>query len=278
MKTSIYLILAFSLFTNYSIAQNKLLDKYLNIKLSDVKSKNSEIQKYDVILKIQKLDAINGSKIDCNVVTATYTCGLDSGYVKWNNVGSCKIDNFLDNCDEEVKIIGDLENFTYKLISTDFLKQDTYKNISTEYVDIATFLASDAAQMQGLAWYISDSLKFNKEFYPELLNDIELKFENSITLINNYQKLKWIGVSKYNNEICAIIKFESLYNPFEKNAEQINIKGRSLYWGEIWVSLEDKQVEYSYMIEDLVMKFTDSMFPKEKLIELQREIVFNKKK
>lgn len=53
MKTSIYLILAFSLFTNYSIAQNKLLDKYLNIKLSDVKSKNSEIQKYDVILKIQ---------------------------------------------------------------------------------------------------------------------------------------------------------------------------------------------------------------------------------
>ena len=56
----------------------------------------------------------------------------------------------------------------------------------------------------------------------------------------------------------------------------MSIKGRSLYYGEIWISLSDKQVEYATMVEDVVMKLKSSIFPEEQLIDLQREIIFNK--
>lgn len=277
MKTTFYLILAFSLMANCSIAQNRHIDKYFKINPSDIKSQNTEIQEYDVTLKWQNLDAISGSNINCNAVKATYIVGLENGFVAWKNVSLAQIDDF-----KQTKYKGtDLpafNEFSYKAVDTAFLSEDFYKKITVEQRDLAKWLVSDALQMQGLAWYVFDSLEFNKEFYPKLLESHDVKFEDWVIFSNRYQKLVWSGITEHNDEICAIVKFESSYNPVKIDNEQMQVKGRSLYWGEIWVSLEDKQVEYSYMIEDLVMKFTGSMFPKEKLIELQREIVFNKKK
>jgi hypothetical protein len=56
----------------------------------------------------------------------------------------------------------------------------------------------------------------------------------------------------------------------------MSVKGRALYYGEIWISLSDKQVEYASMVEDDVLKLKSSLFPDGQLIDLQREIVFNK--
>ena len=56
----------------------------------------------------------------------------------------------------------------------------------------------------------------------------------------------------------------------------MSVKGRSLYYGEIWISLSDKQVEYATMVEDVIMKLKSASFPDEQLIDLQREIIFNK--
>ena len=55
-----------------------------------------------------------------------------------------------------------------------------------------------------------------------------------------------------------------------------SFQGRSLYWGEIWISLSDKQFEYAEMVEDLIIKLKSSSFPDGKLINMQREIVFGK--
>jgi hypothetical protein len=56
----------------------------------------------------------------------------------------------------------------------------------------------------------------------------------------------------------------------------MSVKGRALYYGEIWISLSDKQVEYATMIEDDLLKLKSSVFPDEQLIDLQREVIFNK--
>ncbi|HDS07492.1 MAG TPA: hypothetical protein ENO05_07680 [Bacteroides sp.] len=56
----------------------------------------------------------------------------------------------------------------------------------------------------------------------------------------------------------------------------MRMKGRSLYYGEIWISLDDKQVEYASMVEDVVMELESALFPDAPFINLQREIVFNK--
>jgi hypothetical protein len=53
---------------------------------------------------------------------------------------------------------------------------------------------------------------------------------------------------------------------------------RSLYYGEMWISLKSKQAEYALMTEDVIMKLKSTPFPEEQLIDLQREVVFNKVK
>ena len=50
---------------------------------------------------------------------------------------------------------------------------------------------------------------------PKLLEKNQIRFENWVTLTNEYQKLVWSGIGKYNDEVCAIVKFESLCNPVE---------------------------------------------------------------
>jgi hypothetical protein len=277
MKTTIFLILGFSLFANLSIAQNKQIDKFFKINPRDIKSRDSEIQKYDVTLKWQNLDAISGNKINCNAVKATYIVGLDDDYVGWKNVSLAQIENF-EQKQYKGSDLPSFNDFIYKAMDTAFLSEEFYKNIPIEQRDLAKWLVSDAVQMQGLAWYVFDSLEFKKDFEPKLLENHNVRFEDWVTFTSRYQKLVWSGITKHNDEICAIVKFESYYNPVKIENQQMQLKGRSLYYGEMWISLTDKQVEYAVMFEDVVMKLTSSIFPDEQLIDLQREIIFNKQK
>ena len=265
------------LIANCLFAQKNNIDKYFLLNPSDIKAKNSEIQEYDVTLKWQNLDAINGNKINCNVVKATYIVELENDYVNWKDVSIAQIKDF-----EQTQFIGtnlpSFNDFSYKANDTAFLREDFYNTIPPEQRDLAKWLVSDAIQMQGLAFYVFDSLEFNKVFIPKLLDNYDVKFENGVTFSSRYQKLIWSGITKYNNEICAIVKFESLYNTVKIDNKQMSVKGRSLYYGEMWISLADKQVEYASMVEDVIMKLKSSLFPEEQLIDLQREIVFNKLK
>ncbi len=257
------------------IAQESEFDKYFSLNFSEIDSKNSEFQEYNVILKWQNFDPITANKINCNAVEANFSIELDSNYASWSNVNFSQIDDFNQN-DFVGTNLPSFNNFSYCPGDTNFLKEDFYKNIAVEQRDIAKWLVSDAIQMQGVTLYFSDSLKFNEEFYPEFLENYDVKFENWINFSSRYQKLIWTGITELNNELCAIVKFESLYNPVEVNNNEMKIKGRSLYYGELWISLEDKQLEYAIMLEDVVMKLRSSSFPEEQLIDLQREIVFEK--
>ena len=275
MKISNYLFLAFVLITNCLSAQKKCIDKYLALKPVEIKVRNPVIQEYEVTLKWQNLDAIEGHKFSCNALKATYTVGLENDSVGWKNVSLAQIDDFQQKQFNGTDLPS-FNDFSYKANNTDFLNKNFYKNIPPEQRNLAKWLVSDAVQMQGLAWYVFDSLEFNKEFIPVFLKNNDIKFEDWVTFSSRYQKLVWSGITQFNNEICAIVKFESLYNPLKIDNQQMTVKGRSLYYGEIWISLSDKQVEYASMVEDVVMKLRSSIFPEEQLVDLQREIVFNK--
>lgn len=277
MKTSNFLFMALMLLTNCLFAQKNSIDSYLSLKPSEIKSGKSGIQEYAVSLKWQNLDAINGNKFNCNAVNGTYITGLKNDSVSWKDVGLAQISDFQQK-DYNGANLASFNGFTYKINETNFLNDDFYQTIPPEQRDMAKWLVSDAIQMQGLAWYVVDSLTFNKPFIPKFLNNYDVKFKDWVTFTSRYQKLIWSGITKYNNEVCAIIKFESLYNPLKIENNQMSVKGRSLYYGEIRISLSDKQVEYATMVEDVVMKLKSSLFPDEQLIDLQREIIFNKVK
>jgi len=275
MKT-LNLILMLSVLTAKCLfGQTNNIENYFSKQPLMIESKTSARQEYEVILKWQNLDPMNGNKINCNAVRAAYVAGLENGYVSWKNVCLAQINNIRQKQFDGTALPA-FNNFSYKANNLDFLKADFYKNIPPDQQDLAKWLVSDAVQMQGLAAYVFDSLEFNKEFNPKFLENYDIKFENWVTFSSRYQKLIWSGISKYNNKICAIVKFESYYNPVEMNNPEMTFKGRSLYWGEIWISLEDKQVEYATMVEDVIFRLKSAAFPQEQLLDLQREITFNK--
>lgn len=263
------------LFTNCLFAQKKSIDRYFLLKPTEIKAKKSGIQEYAVSLKWQNLDAVNGNKMNCNAVKATYIAGLENDSVSWKDVSLAQINDFQQK-DYKGTNLPSFNGFTYKVSETNFLKVEFYKTIPLEQRDLAKWLVSDAIQMQGLAWYVFDSLEFNKPFIPKFLSNYDIKFQDWVTFMSRYQKLIWSGITRHNNEVCAIVKFESLYNPLKVENDQMTLKGRSLYYGEIWISLSDKQVEYAAMVEDVVMKLKSQLFPEEQLIDLQREVIFNK--
>jgi hypothetical protein len=275
MKTLNNILAAVTLIASFIYGQNNTIENYFSKLPSEIENKNSEFQEYRVTLKWQNLDAINSSLFDCNAVQAVYKCGLDNGFVSWHDVYISSIENFQQPIGVGNKL-NTFDGFTYQPLSDDFLKEGFYKKINAEQRDLAQWLVSDAMQMHEIGTMFFDSLTFNKEFYPSLMNNYNIQFENGVLFKSKYQKLIWTGISEYNDEICAIVKFESLYNPLEMDTPDMSLKGRSLYWGEFRISLEDKQVEYVAMVEDVIFKLKSAAFPQEQLVDLQREVTFNK--
>jgi hypothetical protein len=64
--------------------------------------------------------------------------------------------------------------------------------------------------------------------------------------------LEWIGRSQRNGQDCALINYQAFFNPLEIANGGMTLIGRSDYWGEIWVSLETKQIEYATVQEVVV--------------------------
>jgi hypothetical protein len=118
------------------MAQNKNVAEYFKLKPSDIQSQNNGIQEYDVTLKWQNLDAINGSKINCNIVRATYFAGLENDRVGWKNVSVAQIDDFRQTQYESIDLPA-FDDFSYKAVDTAFLSEEFYSIIPVEQRDLA---------------------------------------------------------------------------------------------------------------------------------------------
>jgi hypothetical protein len=275
MKTSITVLFLMLLFNMNALTQENCLDKYLHTQTSDIPADSQSIQQYDVRLKWQNLDALNGNTFNCNELMAQFILDPANNKARWQDAKLGTIDNFRDEPVNPVSLSA-LDGFEYEPFNTDFLQEDFYEEIPPELRDLARWMVSDAIQMQGLAGYFLDSLKFGKVFTPDLLEDYDVDFQNWVSFSSRYQELTWSAITKYNDEVCAVIKFESVYNPVSAETPVMSFKGRSLYYGEMWVSLHDRQLEYAIMFEDVVMNLKSDAFPGGQLIDLQREIVFDK--
>jgi hypothetical protein len=72
------------------------------------------------------------------------------------------------------------------------------------------------------------------------------------TFHNRDVVLEWIGRSRRNGRECAVIQYQAFFNPLQIGVGGMTLTGRSDYWGEIWVSLETKQIEYGTIYESVV--------------------------
>lgn len=271
----IIIAVLFSLCRGTVFTQEKTLNHYLDTDLSAILSKKKEEQLYNVSLKWQNLDALNGNSLNCNVVYAIYSVDGSRKVASWDEVRMAQISDFNDEPKNTVNLSA-LNGFTYGINSMAFLQESFYDEMPADLIDLARWLVSDAIQMQGMLWYVIDSLEFNRALRPHLLEDYNIEFENWVKFTSRYQELKWSSVTRHNEEVCAVINFRSAFNPVQATTDDMSFKGRSMYYGEIWISLQDKQIEYALMFEDVIMNLESSILPEKQLIDLQREIVFDR--
>lgn len=255
------------------IAQNDHLNKYFDIKLKDITRIVPEKQEYDVVIKRQTMHPVENKTYGGEVLKSTWLMyGNDS--IIWQNVRWSKIDDIL----QEPKQTVDWNEFngrSHKIGAIDdMFQEDFYSGIPEEKREWARTMTSDVPWFE-YGWSKLDSLEFQKEYFDKNMDNKEASIEGVYTFLSLYLKFIWSGITLHNNEICAIVKFESFNNQITNYWEgQMTMKGRDSYYGELWISLNTKQTEYFYMVEDVVGEF----YPNTTLFETQRTVTINKVK
>jgi len=253
-------------------SQDNSLNRYFNVKFKDITSIIPEKQVYDVVIKKQMLHPIEKRVYSTDALKASFwVYGTDS--VVWHNVGWSKIDDLLQEPELTVNWY-ELNGKVHKIGSTDLLNEEFYSGIPSDKRGWAQMMASDVPWLE-FGWFILDSLEFQKDYFPKIMDNYDISVEGSYTFSSSYLKCVWSGITLHNDGICAIVKFESLNSQLiSYSGDSLVMKGRDMYYGEIWVSLNNKQIERLVMVEDVV---GENQFDKN-LFEMQRIVTFNKVK
>jgi len=148
------------------------------------------------------------------------------------------------------KKIDSFQNLTYRPDGTTLTAEFFQKNLPEANV-FEMNLIWDALGFDVFAYSCWDSLKLNEEFRAKNING-EVEIAGIGTFNNKDIRITWLGVTKMNDKICAIIKYSVMNNPLKVENENMSMNGRSHYWGEVYVSLSDKQIEYANLTEDVV--------------------------
>ena len=230
-----------------------------------------ELQKYDVTTVHFNTD------IFCHFlnkirVHGEYTRGLKDGMVQWNNVSVAM--SMAEKGDfPKGEPVNYMENFTY-LPGEDMIQADKFESF-TEYADYTKNLVWDMLGIEGFAWHSFDKLQLNVPYSAADFNG-KIDLAGNGFFENNDVVLTWTGVSFRNGENCAIIDYRTLRNPLEVSSDAMEMKGRSHYWGTIWVSLEDKQIEHAVLYEDVIMEILFPGQTQKQLLNATREITVKK--
>ena len=230
-----------------------------------------ELQKYVVTTDHFNTD-IFGNFFNKIRIKGDYTRGLPNEQVKWNNVSVAMSMSRNDEFSAGSPVAY-MENFSYK-VSEDMLKPEKFSTF-TEHSAYTRNLVWDMRGIEGLAWVNFNDLELNKPFKATFFNG-KMDLAGMGSFENKDMVITWTGITERNGEYCAVIEFRTMNNPLEYTGDGMSMKGRSHYWGTIWVSVEDKQVEHAVLFEDVVMEIQLPGQTNKQIIDATREISFVK--
>ena len=230
-----------------------------------------ELQKYVVTTDHFNTD-IFGNFFNKMRVKGDYTRGYDNGKAKWNNV-TVAMSMARDGEFPQGSPLTYMENFSYN-ISEDMLKPENYTSFG-ENSAFAKNLIWDMMGIEGLGWMYFDKLTLNQPFKADYFNG-KMNLAGKGSFENKDMQITWTGISLRNSEQCAVIEFRTMNNPLEYSGDGMSMKGRSHYWGTIWVSLEDKQIEHAVLFEDVLMEMNLPGQTNKQIMDATREITYEK--
>lgn len=180
--------------------------------------------------------------------TGDYTRGLDNGDVIWKNVTQSDATGptapFGAPQKQEY-----MEGFRYHNDSPNTMKPDFFKGFPPTAV-FERNLVWDTTMIEAFGQNYFANLKLNEPYHAMSNEDVNMPDVG--TFHNHDVVLEWIGNSQRNGQDCALITYKAFFNPLDIANGGMTLKGRSDYWGEIWVSLATKQIEYATLHEVVV--------------------------
>jgi hypothetical protein len=192
-----------------------------------------------------------GQVIHRQVLTGDYTRGLPSGDVVWKNVTSAE-----SNGDVAPSGPGQkrdfMEGFRYHKDPTNLsgaMGPDFFKGFPPTAV-FERNLVWDTEMIEMFGQGQFEHLKLNQVYH--FISNEDAAMPGVGTFHNKDVQLEWTGRSRRNGQDCAVIAYRAYFNPLDIANGGMTMKGRSHYWGEIWVSLSTKQIEYATLYEDVL--------------------------
>jgi hypothetical protein len=191
-------------------------------------------------------------------VEGDYTRGLPQGQVEWNDVtvadangaegpfGSPQKQSFMDG-------------FRYALGANSFVPE-FFKSFPPAAV-MERNLVWDTEMFEMFGQKYLDKLRLNEPLH--VIPDQSVNMPGVGTFQNHDVVLEWVGRSRRNGQDCALIDYRAFLNPLRVDSSGITLNGRSDYWGEIWVSLATRQIEYATLYEEVTgeMKLPNQSVP-----------------
>jgi hypothetical protein len=181
-------------------------------------------------------------------VTGEYTRGLPGGEVAWKNVTMANAVGATAPFDAPQKS-DFMEGFHYRNDQANTMAPDFFKGFPPTAI-MQRNLVWDTGMMEMFGQNYFDHLNLNEPY--QILSDQDLKIPDVGTFKNHNVVLEWIGRSQRNGRECALIQYQAFFNPVQIATGGMTLIGRSDYWGEIWVSIDTRQIEYGTLYESVV--------------------------
>ena len=194
-------------------------------------------------------------------IAGEYTRGLPGDKVRWNNVA-------VNGQKREF-----MEGFTYRFADRgDAVKAEFFHGFPAM-----------AFQERNLVWDTAMFEFFGQDSFDKLDLNAAYRMEPSTMSLagggefeNKNVELTWIGISKHNGQPCALIDYNAFFNKLNVKSPGMELVGRSHYWGQIWVSLTTKQIEYATLYEDVLGELKLGVQPAPQTINVFRKGVFER--
>jgi hypothetical protein len=240
-------------FSQSGPTREKDVDRLLSRLPSQLKLKEDGPQKYRLTFDYLYMDTL-GNLTNKERVIGDYTRGLPGGKLMWSGVSIARGKGFDDPYPqgEPQKY---MEGFSYNTTTREnMLKQEFFPGFPATEIKTKN-LVWDMHMIEEFSWDHFDKLELNRRFAIQSQPE-DVPLAGAGTFQNRKILLTWIGVSSKNSEVCALIQYHAFANKFTTTMGKMTFQGRSHYWGEIWVSLADKQIEYATLFEDVLVEFT----------------------
>ena len=254
-------------------SKTQTVDKYLSRLPIDLKLKGDQPQKYRIICDYLYLDTL-ANLTNKERVSGEYVRALPGGKARWNDVRIAQAKGFDDPFPAGTSQKY-MEGFTYALVNReDMLKPEFFPGFPSSEMKTKN-LVWDMHMVEEFAWDYFDKLELNLTYAIQSAPQ-DVNLAGGGTFQNRKVELTWTGLSKRNNKICALIQYQAFMNKFNTAVGTLTFQGRSHYWGDIWVSLEDKQIEHATLFEDVLVEFKLPEQANKQLIGVLRKATFEK--